>query len=662
MLLIFRFRFKYFRYADNWNSYKRELAPYNIKGFFSAGYSVDYNEMEKHSEIAKNHKLLEKKQELMRGVKHKQVVLSLDDLKEHIVSIAKTGGGKSVAIANLIHRLAELGLGAFILDAKADQKFYFEIANIMKLHKRETDFFVLNYTNASKLPDTNTMQPTEGMHPSQVVEFLSEMGNEGKADSGGNHQHFVNRGKAMLLPIYAFSKLRDEFYGINFSIGDIEKNTDIKEMNITQCVAYGVLKDINDRLILKNSSLKKKADFTKGAKLVTFVDFSEVELLIEYVTLNPISRFEVEDELGIKYDLVRDMFYYVFYTMQLYIASVRSGWASELEVMCKFMYAHFKSEGKGFLPNDEAFVTTVMARQAYEDFKSGTNTEKITSEARLSKKSVNAIFNDFSLENQPSESLTQHSYAQQQFNYVFQIFNTFSHIFGVRKSEIKMQRIFENNQFLLTMIPPTLASSIINGLAKISLASIKQAEEKSLGGENLNLTAIQKNIYTDTTKPFVLYEIILDEYYAIADATGEVGLYTAQMRSLSMGIWISTQFFDGLKSGESGNREKGAILANTQKYFLEQDDNEAVKYLEEYLDKVAVQRRKSVADHRDIEMETDEIDIMDDFLFNPKNIQKFRNGFAGLAKKGKLHLVQNWYQKPIDGSSYLRRYRFMDNM
>ena len=193
-----------------------------------------------------------------------------------------------------------------------------------------------------------------------------------------------------------------------------------------------------------------------------------------------------------------------------------------------------------------------------------------------------------SLENPPADNMMQHSYAQQQWEQLFNVFAAFKHILAQSKSEINPVDVIADNQILYVLLPPLeLSRSQVEILGKIIIATIKAFAGSALGGEYIGIHQTIKNIAKDkfTPKPFTL--INLDEYgaYPVAD----LDTILAQVRSLNMSVALGIQDFVSLKASGTDETAQKRALANTSKIIFKVADKDVIEWLEAMINEEEVE-------------------------------------------------------------------------
>ena len=155
-----------------------------------------------------------------------------------------------------------------------------------------------------------------------------------------------------------------------------------------------------------------------------------------------------------------------------------------------------------------------------------------------------------------------------------------------------------------------------------------------------------------------MFVVILDEYYSYA--TKGVALFTSQLRSLEISMIIPVQALDGLSPSSGDTQEKSMILGTTQMYVFEIRDLSVMEHVEKTVKKERIQNTKNTLDQDDTEVLTDEIELHEEYLFDPKNMGKFQRGFGAIVNRGEIYLIQRYYEETATRPCYLKKYVKID--
>lgn len=83
----------------------------------------------------------------------KEIWLSDDDLRKHMLILGSTGSGKSEALKSIFYNALNWSSGFFIADGKADNKLPTDVYTMVRSNGRDADMLVLNFLLAGKTPE-----------------------------------------------------------------------------------------------------------------------------------------------------------------------------------------------------------------------------------------------------------------------------------------------------------------------------------------------------------------------------------------------------------------------------------------------------------------------------------------------------------------------------
>jgi intracellular multiplication protein IcmO len=111
----------------------------------------------------------------------KEIWLSDDDMRKHMLILGSTGSGKSEALKALFYNALNWSSGFFIADGKADNKLPTDVYTMCRSVGRDQDLLILNFLLAGKTPEqvrrsrrrrTNMLNP----FPSADADTIIQMG------------------------------------------------------------------------------------------------------------------------------------------------------------------------------------------------------------------------------------------------------------------------------------------------------------------------------------------------------------------------------------------------------------------------------------------------------------------------------------------------------
>jgi len=651
---------------ENKALYEARLSPKGTREHFTTiGYRIEDDDIDNHIAMFKskdvNAKLSAKERKYLKNPSKKRksglIGFDIDLLTRHIILIGKTGSGKTVTILSVINDVLEGGGGFIVLDGKADVKMWSTIYSLIREHKRETSLSTVNLLKPETKPATNTFNEVQKMHPLKAVEFYVSLITPESMD--GNTQYFLNRGKALITPIFCGLSIRKTYYDEPYSNTTLAKSSDVPEMIVSfilfYCIARAVKEDIE-----KNEKLNKYIREGKRLKISDLPMFASYEAILEYVGQNPSSKLEVEENLGMSFQFFEEVYSNTFKLYRGYLSSVYDKWLSVLEPAAVAVYNYQRINGVNFLPSEVAPQTSNNVRDILAQFKNNSSkaiqaTEK---EENISPEIIKKAFgsDEGSIENIPDTATQQHSYAVQQWSSLFLIFNSYSHVMGTSYPEISMLDSIRNNQITLVLIPALEQSgegTVL--LGRMFLTAIKDTASKFLGGEKMNLTITQTNIFKDRITPKPIYSIIADEYGSYAIPGGAMATMAQQIRSMNMSLLISIQDKVSLKAG--GTDESGQLkaLGNSSKIALQLSDDETVEYLKRViLEEEKVDEEYARTATGDI-ARNGSIKIEKELMFDPKKCQQFQKGMGLLVSDGEPIVFQSFYRAEYRSNTYITR-------
>ncbi len=616
----------FFKNEAYMRQYNAILQPQTAQKVVSViGYRIYNEELDGHLSIIKsgNKESLAAKQQLMEHPNNKlrHIGLDMDLAKTHLVLVGKTGAGKTEALRSIMDDIMKIGGGIVFNDGKSDIKMLDEILAQAKENYRETSVRVLNFLKAEKSAESNTFNFFNNQHPVKLIEFLSNLAF--KDSSEGNTAYFQNRGKALLLPVASALYIRDKLLGEGIDSEKLSANTSVLNVTLIFIVFYCMCRDLDD-IIAENKNVAPMIS-DKSIVIAKTSFFDNIEKLLATIIQEPTRRVDIEKELGIEYSFIKDTYTNVYKIIRSYLDKVWNRFIPILDVVALMVYAQGKksSDGKKNFYSIDATPETIYSTQDIKIFynlvkEAFTNTQgqnssqiQISAEATTLRDSLDSVVLDFSretltisyattilneafstkgasLENPPSDNMMQHSYAQQQWEQLFNVFAAFKHILAQPKSEINPVDVIADNQILYVLLPPLeLSRSQVEILGKIIISTIKAFAGSALGGEYIGIHQTIKNIAKDkfTPKPFTL--VNLDEYgaYPVPD----IDTVLAQVRSLNISVALGIQDFVSLKESGTNETAQKRALANTSKIIFKVGDRDVIEWLETMINEEEVE-------------------------------------------------------------------------
>ena len=635
------------------------------------GYRIYDEELDGHLSIIKSGdaKALANKQKIMEKPFNKLRYVGIDTklAKTHIVLVGKTGAGKTECLRSIMDDVMKSGGGINFNDGKSDVKMLTEIMTQAKENYRETSVRVLNFLKSEKSAESNTFNFLNNQHPVKAVEFLSSLAFKEGGD--GNHAHFQNRGKALLLPVISSLYIKNQLLGEGLDSEKIRDNTQTINLCLIYIHFYCICRDI-DNIIAQNQAV---VQMISGSSIVfSKTDyFDNIEKLLATIIQEPTKKNDIEQKLGIDYAFIKDCYTNIFRIISSYMANIWDRFIGMLECMSLVVYAIGKTENNGVKSfyalnatkdnlyssyeiksfynriKDEIIAKSQQAQAnsfEEEDIDSRTNVLAmvptfLNQYGRASIKQstfLEALNNAFTakdgqLEKPPADAIQQHSYAQQQWDRLFNVFTSYKHIMAQPKSEINPVDLIADNQILYVLLPPLeKAKEEVEILGKIIIMTIKNFAGMALGGEYISVYSTIRNIAKDkfTPKPFTL--INLDEYGAYP--VGDIDTILAQVRSLNMSVVLGIQDFVSLKTSGTDETAQKRALANTTKMVFKVADEDVIRWLDTMITEQEVEKSQYKRDAAgELVLDVD-VRIEKEKIVPFKKVEEADNGFCLLLK------------------------------
>lgn len=573
--------------------YKDLLAPQcGYRAFIKIGYRLDAEDLPKHLEMLR--RLDAKDPQAIKYLKFKerqsklnpwmQVALSKNQLTTHVWAIGTTGAGKTSFIMQLLKMVAEQGGGMIFIDGKADTQMVFKVYNILKSLGREKDFLLINFlSKGDSRTSSHTFNPIAGMNADEVVELLADALGEPQGE-----KYWYDRAVAGLRVIVNVLDYRRKYFGESYSPPMLDKTLSDIQRFLKYCAIA-----VAHALYYENeiSSLPVVQDILKQVRTSNTLDnlIPHLHAVSIYFTEKP-----HESQSYPELDVLRLIdTYNVYAFLDTYIASLSPKFYQGVHEFARQILNKF--------PQMDVSVEEIF--------------RSITEQISVSP---------------DDEGVRQHGYVAQQWTDLFGTMNKFAHIFGSTNPEVDMLDVIQNNRVLYVLLPALSESpKTVNLLGKLMLASIRKAISYSLGSKVEGLTSRQREILIKRRTPFPVGLLVLDEYGAYPIKGLDVIL--AQVRSINISTIVSTQDFTSARAEGSDENAVKRIWANTDtKLILKVKDTETLEQLQKLLKEKPKAQWSYQYDpdsgytHRNVAS----VNIQKEFLFDPKLIPSFRNGFC----------------------------------
>lgn len=152
-----------------------------------------------------------------------QVWLSRERHAQHFSFFGTTGSGKTSAILGMIANALAQGSGVFVIDGKADSKFYRQIMAMARIFARESDVRYLNFLNVdpaiAESFNTNTMNMFSLAPADDIYNLLVSI----KSSMGENNQTFSDRGDTIAMSVVQMLCWMRDYRGMQVSVADFRE-------------------------------------------------------------------------------------------------------------------------------------------------------------------------------------------------------------------------------------------------------------------------------------------------------------------------------------------------------------------------------------------------------------------------------------------------------
>ncbi len=684
MLIIYLFNVqmwdKYFRRKETVSYYLEEFsciaADKGVNVVSNFGYTIDKEtEWDTHSERLKDYDLPDDaKQEdvevfaetlakevkkVRRSQKYREFGAGIDIMTRHMVFIGSTGSGKTETLMSWLNDILKIenSGGVVMIDGKSGTDMHAKISSLIERHNRHTSSYTLSFLKADKMATTNTYNSILSMSPHKGVAFMgSLLGNS----EGGNADYFKNRGIAMLtLPLSAL-RTRSEFFNEPFSLAVLQSSTSTINISILFFLFYGMVREqndiIKDKLEKGNDNILNKIwRDAKDKSTPINQDMEYYEKLLNYVTqYKPSAKQEIESIIGYDFKLFFNSYTLTFQMSRMYMSEISPEWGTMANAVAEVMYAYAKSKRRrNFGVNFPKPVSLEDIRRWMSDLADENTVSEVINDKEYYTPNTNSIKeaktglglvegSAVSLANLPEQSKTQHGYSQQQWTTLFQAFGEFPNVFGSPFPDIEMQDILKNNKVLYALLPALeLGEEKTKVLGKMIIRDIQETGSITLGGENLNITPTQDNLYKDKITPKPLSLLFADEYGYYRVEGSAMSVIMAQFRSLNMSAVLSVQTVVDLGDDEQTQR----ALGNSAKFILKSYEKSVKEYLDTQIaEEDIIEAHKFLdADRKVKESISENIEIKKEKNFDTSIISDLMYGCGVFVCNSKPVIVQSYY-------------------
>ena len=141
----------------------------------------------------------------------KEIWLSDDDMRKHILILGSTGSGKSEALKAIFFNALSWSSGFFIADGKADNKLPTDVYNMCRANGRDQDLLILNFLLAGKTPEevrlsrrrrTNKLNPFPGADADTAIQMGANLLPKVEGDAKNWQEKALSFWRAVVTAIY----------------------------------------------------------------------------------------------------------------------------------------------------------------------------------------------------------------------------------------------------------------------------------------------------------------------------------------------------------------------------------------------------------------------------------------------------------------------------
>ncbi len=186
----------------------------------------------------------------------KELWISDDDMRKHMLILGSTGSGKSEALKTIFFNALNWSSGFFIADGKADNKLPTDVYTMVRANGRDADMLVLNFLLAGKTPEqvkrsrrrrTNKLNP----FPSADADTIIQMGSNLLPKAEGDAKNWQEK---------ALNLWRSEVAALCY-----KRDTGGFELSITSFIDYMSLDKVEELYIEGyEESLRRGGDWSYG--------------------------------------------------------------------------------------------------------------------------------------------------------------------------------------------------------------------------------------------------------------------------------------------------------------------------------------------------------------------------------------------------------------
>jgi intracellular multiplication protein IcmO len=185
----------------------------------------------------------------------KEVWLSDDDLRKHMLILGSTGSGKSETLKSIFFNSLAWSSGFFIADGKADNKLPVDVYSMVRSLGRDLDLLILNFLMAGKTPEeirtsrrrrSNTLNPFSSADPDTIIQMGANLLPKVDGDAKNWQEKALNLWRALVT---ALCYLRD---------------TQNRDLSITDFIEYLSLNKVEELYVLGYEESERIGDWSYG--------------------------------------------------------------------------------------------------------------------------------------------------------------------------------------------------------------------------------------------------------------------------------------------------------------------------------------------------------------------------------------------------------------
>jgi hypothetical protein len=158
----------------------------------------------------------------------KEIWLTKQMLRQHILVSGTTGSGKTEFLLTLLLNSFANGGGGIFVDGKGDMNVHARILAMAEKFGRRDDVYVLNFMNRNgdQIPCSNTINPFQHMASDAITNLLVSL----MDDAGGDAQMWKGRAAAMFTGVIRVLVWLRDFQGQQMDVGVVRDSIGLKQI------------------------------------------------------------------------------------------------------------------------------------------------------------------------------------------------------------------------------------------------------------------------------------------------------------------------------------------------------------------------------------------------------------------------------------------------